>query len=216
MTTATGDASIDFKVLGASNPYLATNFNKPSASDTDSMQIVVPVSTGYLKPNGLTTMVRWRRTDAWSTTATLRAKIEVGQIGNGDVIAAIIADSTGHCYALTLFEAGLLSANIKEYSAAGAQLNNLVGTTLSAAAAGDVFVLELVQSTHTLNVTQNGSAVAALSGTVDTALTSGLAPGLMGWFLNSNASAIASWAGDGIAAGTSAKLLTMINNQAGF
>lgn len=203
MTTASGDISVDFKGLGASNPYLATNFNKPSASDTDSMQIVVPVATGLLKPNGFSTMVRWRRTDAWSGSATLRAKVEVGAIANGDVISAIIADSTGHCYALVLFETGLTSASIKEYSAAGSQLNFISSCTLGAAAVGDVFTLELVQSTHTLNVYQNGSLVTTngISGVTDTAITSGLAPGLMGWFLNSNGSAIASWAGDGSSAG---------------
>lgn len=191
MTTVTGDYAINYVPLSNADPFIDSNLT--ALDGTLAYKILSNVLRPSTGGGGPFAQMRFRYNGAMSSTATLRAKFEIGNAGGGDVIQAMLLQPTGAGYTLDINQT---SFNIKTIDATGAEggLNN--GTAASATLGDDV-MLELVQSTHTLNAYCNGTLVVT---TTDSTYTTGLAFALGFLATNSSASTVRSFAGDGIVA----------------
>lgn len=217
MTTATGDAAIDFKVQSIGASYTPSTMAKVgSNSPICDLDIVTgPVlkpGSGASGPFGLT---RWRRTDTWNSTGTLKCKIEIGNPAGGDSHFATLLDSTGAGYMLELSRSAATDAHVVTVTGVGSK-TTVVNASIVGLASGDVLELWYNYSTNVLDVYRNTSIISALSGNTSTAVTSGLRPGLGFDAENSNSTTMKSWAADGLTVVGGSKLLSQLANQGGF
>lgn len=196
MTTATGDFAINFVPLGNVTPYTNASLTYVGSDRLQVLSNAVKDASGSFTP-----VCRYNGT--MQSGATIRSKIEIGNNGAGDAFMCQIVNSVGTGYLLYTINATLLGI---KYITAGVVQAGVIGSTGTyAGLTGNILMLELVQSTSTLNAYENGGLITGPGG-VDTTTTSGLAFGLGIDAQNTNASTIRSFAGDGLPPSTTATL----------
>lgn len=188
MSTVTGDFSINFTGLSNVDPYTNSNLTALNAN-------TVKVLSGAAKNSGFVSGTYYRYNGAMSSSATLRAKLEVGTNGtSGDTLYVFLMTSGGNGYWARVSGTALV---IWRLAALAGDLSIASATLPAAPVSGDQIVLELNQTTHTLTAYVNG--VSKATGT-DSTYTSGLAFGFGFESNNGNASTALSFAGDGVVA----------------
>lgn len=202
MTTATGDFAINFAALGNADPYTNANLTAIDAG-------TIAITSGLLKPSGAALAQfgerRRRYSGAMQAGAIIRAYLEIGTAANDDLAIAGIYAADGSGYELYV-QNNATTVGIRTINAALSTAGLISGT--AAFANGDVAMLELNQSTHTLTAYKRldsgvgGYIQIGAVQAVDTTYTVGLAFGFALDAENANATTVKSFAGDGIATGT--------------
>lgn len=192
MGLPTGDYVQDFTGLSNVNPYTNSNFTL-----IDAGKALKIVSGALLPASAYGAIVRWRWNGTVTGGATLRAKLEAGVAHSSDGLIPCLLAANGSGY---IFYVSNTSVNIKTIDTTGSVQGGLASGTAASAASGDIFMLELVPGTHTLNGYLNGSLVSGCT-TVDSTFTTGLAPGFAFDPSNNNTSTALGFAADGVSVG---------------
>jgi hypothetical protein len=188
-TAASGDFAIDFTSLPDSDPY--TN-----SSLTAIDNLPVKVASGTLSPSAASGtpfgLRRYRFNGPITSGSTIRAKIQVGTAAGFDLLhaAVLAADGSGYFFTINTTSVGFAIVD-----AAGNTAGLASGSSTSAAP-GDIFTLEWIPQTNTLNAYLNGVAISGMS-IIDTTYTTGLAFGFAFDAENHSLSTVQSFAGDG-------------------
>ena len=219
------DYTITFSGLSTANPYVLSSPLKfmyggtSGTSASDAYQIVngSGIKVGTFGPLG----VSWGVHDVtYGNLITSEITIPNNAFSGDNVGAGIfIRSGTGQAAGYVFKVDGFGGGYIYSITATGTT------TTLTSTGSGittannDVFKLTFNQSTGDLAAYQNG--VSKLTVSADNTYTSPqralMGPGWYTEWGNTNAQYISVFAGTGVSAGgASAKLLSMINNQAGF